>query len=99
MLTIYWFIISIDMKRNNIIYILLSGFLILSLPSGAQDAAVGEVVTKNGEKRAWEIGIGASIFQFSRVDFTRFQPMDENYQLGLQLRHSVIGPNLYLPAS
>lgn len=84
------------MNRNNIVYILLCGFLILSLPSVAQEVAVGEAVTKNSEKRAWEIGIGASIFQFSRVDFTRFQLMDENYQLGLQLRHSVIGPNLYL---
>jgi Outer membrane protein and related peptidoglycan-associated (lipo)proteins len=84
------------MKRNNILYILLSGFLCLSAPSGAQDAAVGEEVTETKEKRAWEIGIGASVFQFSRVDFTNFRKASDNYQLGLQLRHSVIGPNLYI---
>jgi outer membrane protein OmpA-like peptidoglycan-associated protein len=54
------------------------------------------VVTETKEKRAWEVGIGASIFQFSRVDFTTFQKGSDNYQLGLQLRHSVLGPNLYI---
>lgn len=87
------------MKKNSLLYILLGGFLCLSAPSGAQDAATGiagEVVTETKEKRAWEVGIGASIFQFSRVDFTNFQKGSDNYQLGLQLRHSVIGPNLYI---
>lgn len=74
---------------------LLGGFLCLSAPSGAQDAT-GEIITEGREKRAWEIGIGASIFQFSRVDFTNFQQGTDNYQLGLQLRHSVLGPNLYI---
>lgn len=87
------------MKQNSLLYILLSGFMFLSAPSGAQDAATGiggEVVTKTKEKRAWEIGIGASVFQFSRVDFTNFQKASDNYQLGLQLRHNVIGPGLYI---
>lgn len=83
------------MKKNNELYILLSGFLCLSVPSGAQDAA-GETVTEGKEKRTWEIGIGASVFQFSRMDFTHFQKSADNYQLGLQLRHSVIGSNLYI---
>lgn len=79
------------------LYILLCGFMCLAVPSGAQDVtAAGEVVTENALPRAWEFGIGASVFQFSRVDFTRFQPSGENYRLGLQLRHSVIGPNLYI---
>ncbi len=85
--------------KNSLLYILLGGFLCLSAPSGAQDAATGiagEVVTETKEKRAWEVGIGASIFQFSRVDFTKFNKASDNYQLGLQLRHSVIGPNLYI---
>lgn len=85
--------------KNSLLYILLGGFLCLSAPSGAQDAATGiagEVVTETKEKRAWEIGVGASIFQFSRVDFTRFDKSTENYNLGLQLRHSVIGPHLYI---
>lgn len=47
-------------------------------------------------KRAWEFGIGASAFQFSRVDLTRFQKETDQYRLGLQLRHTVLGPNLYI---
>lgn len=87
------------MKKNSLLYILLSGFLCLSAPSGAQDAAAGiagEVVTETREKRAWEVGIGASVLQFSRVDFTKFNKASDHYNLGLQLRHSVIGPNLYI---
>lgn len=87
------------MKKNSLLYILLGGFLCLSAPLGAQVSTTGiagEVVTEMKEKRAWEVGIGASIFQFSRVDFTKFNKASDNYQLGLQLRHSVIGPNLYI---
>lgn len=84
-------------KKNHIIYILLCGFLCLSLHSRAQDSpAAGETIAEGRVKRAWEFGVGGSIFQFSRVDFTRFEPADEAYQLGMQLRHSVIGPNLYI---
>ncbi len=83
------------MNKNSLLYILLGGFMLLSVPSGAQETP-GEVVTESREKRAWEIGVGASVFQFSRVDFTKFQKGSDNYQLGLQLRHSVIGPNLYI---
>ncbi|MEA4916810.1 OmpA family protein [Proteiniphilum sp.] len=83
------------MNKNSLLYILLGGFMLLSVPSGAQETP-GEVVTESRGKRAWEIGVGASVFQFSRVDFTKFQKGSDNYQLGLQLRHSVIGPNLYI---
>lgn len=85
--------------KNSLLYILLGGFLILSAPAGAQDAATGvagEVVTETKEKRAWEVGIGASVFQFSRVDFTKFDKATDNYNLGLQLRHTVLGPHLYI---
>lgn len=47
-------------------------------------------------KNAWEFGVGASVFQFSRVDFTGFNKVGENYQFGLNLRHAVFGPNLYI---
>ncbi len=86
------------MKRSSL-YILLAVFMLLSAPSGAQGTATGvtgEIVTEIRQKRAWEIGIGASLFQFSRVDFTNFQKATDNYRLGLQLRHSVVGPNLYI---
>lgn len=87
------------MKRNSLLYILLSGFLLLSAPSGAQDAATGvpgEVVTETKEKRAWEFGVGVSALQFSRVDFTSFRTSADHHHLGLQLRHTVLGPNLYI---
>lgn len=85
--------------KYSLLYILLGGFMLLSAPSGAQGTAIGvagEVVTETREKRAWEIGVGASLFQFSRVDFTKFNKATDHYNLGLQLRHTVLGPNLYI---
>lgn len=47
-------------------------------------------------KRAWEVGIGGSVFQFSRIDFTNFTKAEDYYRFNLQIRHNVIGPNLYI---
>lgn len=83
----------------NILYILLGGLLCLSAPLGAQEVTSlhqGDAGGDQKVKRAWEIGAGASVFQFSRVDFSQFLNTGDQYQLGLQLRHSVIGPNLYV---
>ena len=46
--------------------------------------------------KAWEIGAGASIFQFNRVDFTNFSRLDDQYKFNIQIKHNVIGPNLYI---
>ena len=54
------------------------------------------VETEEKTKRAWELGIGVSVFQFSRVDFTNFQKLEDKYKMDLQLRHNVIGGNLYV---
>jgi len=49
-------------------------------------------------KKSLELGVGASIFQFSRVDFTNFQNLDEGYRFNVQLRNHVLGPHLYIAA-
>lgn len=85
------------MKKNKIRYILIGALVLLSIPAGTKSLAQdGDGTAIRKPSRAWELGVGGSIFQFSRVDFTRFQPSGENYQLGMQLRHSVLGPNLYI---
>lgn len=84
----------IKMKTVNVIICsFLLGLLCTALPAAAQDT---ENIPEEKVKRAWEIGIGGSIFQFSRVDFTGFSKAPEFYSLGLQLRHNVIGPTLYV---
>lgn len=76
-------------------------FLLICIPFGyvyAQDISdiENDINKYSKSKRAWEFGAGASIFQFSRVDFTNFTRQDDNYIFDLQLRHNVIGPNLYI---
>ena len=65
------------MNRKYILYSILFGFLcstgILSAQTVYSDTVV---VTEEKTKRAWELGIGASVFQFSRVDFTNFQKLE-----------------------
>ena len=90
-----------NMKRKYILYSILFGFLcstgILSAQTMHSETVVTETVeTKEKSKRAWELGIGASVFQFSRVDFTNFQKLGDKYKMDLQLRHNVIGGNLYV---
>lgn len=47
-------------------------------------------------KKAWEIGVGGSVFQFNRVAFTNFEYMEDGgYNFGMQLRHAVYGGNIY----
>lgn len=85
------------MQKNKIGLILIGIVIGLCVPSGMKGMPIeDERAGMSKPSRAWEIGIGASVFQFSRVDFTRFQPSGDNYQLGMQLRHSVLGPGLYI---
>ena len=77
------------MKGNNILYIVLLYLLCSSLPANAQDE-----VTKYS--KAWEVGIGVSTLGFSRVDLSDFKKANDRYQFNLQLRHNVLGPNLYI---
>ena len=84
------------MKRKYLIYSILFGFLCSTGILSAQAVYSDTVETEEKTKRAWELGIGASVFQFSRVDFTNFSKLDNAYKMDLQLRHNVIGGNLYL---
>lgn len=79
---------------KNIMKILLS-FVGLGLFYSV-DAQETEVKGDEKHKKAWEFGIGASVTQFSRVDFTGFDKVGNDYQLGLNLRHAAYGPNLYI---
>jgi len=46
--------------------------------------------------RAWELGIGGSVFQFSRVSLSNFSPTASGgYMFDLKLHHAVFGGNLY----
>ena len=85
-----------NMKRKYLIYSILFGFLCSTGILSAQAVYSDTVETEEKTKRAWELGIGVSVFQFSRVDFTNFQKLDGKYKADLQLRHNVIGANLYL---
>ncbi|HBK32584.1 MAG TPA: hypothetical protein DDZ96_11355 [Porphyromonadaceae bacterium] len=84
------------MKKNKLAYILLLGLFCITGPAFAQDTVTEGAYEEGKTKRAWEIGVGGSVFGFSRIDFTNFQKSTDNYKLGLQLRHSVVGPHLYI---
>lgn len=51
---------------------------------------------KTRGKRAWEFGLGGSVFQFNRVGTTAFTTTDEGHHVNLQLRHAVFGGNIYV---
>ena len=84
------------MKINKSFYIFLLSCLCILRPAVAQQDSNTAADTNKKPMKAWEIGIGGSIFQFSRVDFTNFEKADDRYNLDLRLRHNVIGPNLYI---
>lgn len=47
--------------------------------------------------KAWEFGLGGSIFQFNRTSFSNFNKLnDGGYQFDLDLKHAVYGGNIYL---
>lgn len=82
--------------KNKIVYVLLLGFLCIYHPAIAQDVDTKSIQQEEKSKKAWEIGVGGSVFGFSRVDITDFRDLNDKFQFDLQLRHTVIGPNLYL---
>ena len=70
----------------------ISLFLLFSVLSAyAQEPTVKE----KKEKKAWEVGIGATVFQFSRVGFSDFNRLDDGYAFDLTLNHTVWGGGLY----
>lgn len=46
--------------------------------------------------KAWEFGLGGSVFQFSRTSFTNFTQLKDSYQFDLKLKQALFGGNLYV---
>ena len=84
-------------------YITISTFLLCSLPIGAQQVVSDTlrmttdtlIVEEEEAKKAWEIGLGGTVFQFSRVGFSNFSQLDNGYQFDLDLNHAVWGGGIY----
>ena len=70
----------------------ISLFLLLGvLSANAQEPTMEE----KKEKKAWELGIGGTVFQFSRVGFSDFNQLDDGYAFDLTLNHAVWGGGIY----
>ena len=81
-------------------YIILFLFLFL-LSVNAQQAMNDSLAVETDtlivekEKKAWEIGIGGTVFQFSRVGFSNFSQLENGYTFDLDLNHAVWGGGIY----
>jgi outer membrane protein OmpA-like peptidoglycan-associated protein len=54
-----------------------------------------KMLEENSSSKAWEFGIGGSIFQFSRTSFSNFVQLESGYLFTLKLDHAAYGGNLY----
>ena len=68
-------------------------FVAMANPALAQTSDV-KPADKNPAK-AWEFGIGGSVFQFNRTSFSNFTRLETGYVFDLKLEHVVFGGNLY----
>lgn len=74
----------------------LKSYISLFLLFGVLSANAQEpTVEEKKEKKAWEVGIGATVFQFSRVGFSDFNRLDDGYAFDLTLNHTVWGGGIY----
>lgn len=48
------------------------------------------------EKKAWEFGIGGTVFQFNRIGLSNFAQIDNGYQFDLALNHAIWGGGIYV---
>ena len=72
----------------------ISLFLLLGvLSANAQE--VGDTLVAGRSKKAWEIGLGGTVFQFSRVGFSNFNRLDNGYGFDLDLNHAVWSGGIY----
>lgn len=66
-------------------------------PLTAQETDVKSEESDKKNAKAWEIGVGGSIFQFSRAQFSNFNNLKEQgYSFDLKLKHAVYGGNIYV---
>ena len=74
----------------------LKSYISLLLFLGAMSAHAQEPAAEEGkDKKAWEIGLGGTVFQFNRVGFSNFSQLDDGYAFDLSLNHAVWGGGLY----
>lgn len=95
-----------NMKIETMICLVFLSFLSSSLAVRGQDtktsgrAPFQEEITHDGrpEKKSkfWEIGVGGSLINWSRVSITGFQSTSENYLYNLKDNHLMGGANLYV---
>lgn len=77
-------------KLKNIIYALA---LIVAVPASMM--AQEEVLNKS--KKAWEFGLGGSVYQFSRTSLSNFSTLTDNgHKFDLKLDHVLWGGNVYV---
>jgi hypothetical protein len=48
------------------------------------------------KEKAWEFGLGGSVYQFSRTSFSDFQKTDDKYVFYMRMSHVVWPGNLYM---
>ncbi len=86
------------MKINKIILLFFCVVLVGGIDTlAAQNTTLETGGNKKKTSKAWEFGVGASIFQFSRSQFSDFTELkNEGYNFNLKLKHAVYGGNLYV---
>lgn len=53
--------------------------------------------SKEKPKKAWEFGLGGTVYQFNRASFSNFVTLDDGgYQFDLKLKSTVYGGNIYV---
>lgn len=83
--------------------IILLAASLLTLSAAAQEPAAKRNAEYNAacdsvcdSERGWEISVGASVMQFSRVGFSSFSTTDAGYYIDMRLKHAVFGGNISL---
>lgn len=85
------------MRINKNIILFLCAIVGGLMPLTAQEVGVNQDGAKKKDLKAWEFGLGASAFQFSRTQFSNFADLKENgYAFDLKLKHAVYGGNIYI---
>ena len=74
----------------------LKSYISLFLFLGVLSAHAQEPTTEEKkEKKAWEVGVGGMVFQFSRIGFSNFSTVESGYAFDLDLNHAVWGAGIY----
>ncbi len=86
------------MKLYRILIVWIAAFMSFNLAQGQTTAETQstENVDKK-DKKAWEVGVGGTVFQFNRVQFSNFtQQANSSYTFDLGIKSSLFGGNLYV---